>query len=305
ISRSSAPRPRASPASGARTTTTCWPMAWWWAASSRPQRRPWTSPGCGQCSTATTRIAHQRTATSRRARLRWQPSPRAGDRNRPARQQRGHCCLWREEMLQRKTPQRGHSYAGFLRNTPAPHGRAGPRRRPPFPAEMSACKHERANGACRVDTRLSGPCFSAMPRAAIGEVSVPTHETYEVDQERAESANRCNTSNPALWRAERKQIARLDLRAVPIQLAGGFLDPKKAQSPLGNGSNTLRPIVGMFVRSLCGADMLPVGHLIALSVCVRCIRAFVIEPAASLIHARVRAGLVNAHCVGRSRSFLT
>jgi hypothetical protein len=30
----------------------------------------------------------------------------------------------------------------------------------------------------------------------------------------------------------------------------------------------------------------------------------VIEPGASPIHARMRAGLVNAHCAGRSRSFL-
>jgi len=92
------------------------------------------------------------------------------------------------------------------------------------------------------------------------------HETCEVDCERAESTERCKTSHPALWSAERKQVARLNLRAVPIQLAGGFLDPKEGQSLLGNGSNTLRPIVGMFVRDLVGAVMLPIDHLIALSV---------------------------------------
>src|SRR5262249_49281924 len=98
-------------------------------------------------------------------------------------------------------------------------------------------------------------------------LSVPRHETYEVDQERTESTGRRNTRNPALWRTEREHVARLDLRAVPIQLAGGFLDPQDAQSPLGNASISLRPIVGMFVRDLVGTDILPVGHLMALSVC--------------------------------------
>jgi hypothetical protein len=98
-------------------------------------------------------------------------------------------------------------------------------------------------------------------------LSEPHHETCEVDRERAESAECCKTSNPALRCAKRKHVARLDLRAVPIQLAGGFPDPKEAQSPLGNGSNTLWPIVWTFVRDLLGADIVPVSHLMALSLC--------------------------------------
>src|SRR5262249_56553286 len=98
-------------------------------------------------------------------------------------------------MLQRKTPQRGHSYAGFLRNTPAPHGSAGPRGRPPFPAEMSAFKHHIENGGCLLDPPLICSSFSSMPPAAICEGSVPPHQTYEVGPESAESPHPRNNSN--------------------------------------------------------------------------------------------------------------
>jgi hypothetical protein len=44
----------------------------------KAQRRLWASPGCGQCSSATSRTARQRTATQRPARMQWAHSPKAG-----------------------------------------------------------------------------------------------------------------------------------------------------------------------------------------------------------------------------------
>jgi hypothetical protein len=70
---------------------------------------------------------------------------------------------------------------------------------------------------------------------------------------RAESTGGCEASYPALRCTEPKQIARLDLAAVPIQLARCFVDPKEGQTLLRNSSNTLGPIVWTFCRDLQSA----------------------------------------------------
>jgi hypothetical protein len=65
-------------ANGARTTTTCSPMASLSAASyAQPQRRS-ERHGCGRSPLGIMRIARRRTATRRRARQRWLRSSRAG-----------------------------------------------------------------------------------------------------------------------------------------------------------------------------------------------------------------------------------
>src|SRR5262249_30192589 len=84
ISRSSAPRPRACLASGARTTTTCCVRARSSAASSSPPPRPWARHGFGRWPIATSKTARRPMAMSRRTTLRWHRSLRAGVGNSPA-----------------------------------------------------------------------------------------------------------------------------------------------------------------------------------------------------------------------------
>jgi hypothetical protein len=64
---------------------------------------------------------------SRRARLQWRRSPRAGDGNRPAAPWRGcwrDARTWRKDVA-KKTPQRGHSHTGSLRTSQLSQGSAG------------------------------------------------------------------------------------------------------------------------------------------------------------------------------------
>src|SRR5262249_5935416 len=74
-------------------------------------------------------------------------------------------------------------------------------------------------------------------------LSEPHHETCEVDHERAESTERCKTSNPALWGAERKQVARLTCAPSQYSWPVGSLIPKRpkplwemARTPFGQSS---------------------------------------------------------------------
>src|SRR5919204_176262 len=75
--------------------------------------------------------------------------------------------------------------------------------------------------------------------SAVTSKQVLHYETCGIHRECAKSTERCKESDPALRCTEPKHIARPDLAAIPIQLAGRFVDPKQVQPFLRNSSNTL------------------------------------------------------------------